>query len=75
MRGSGIYSDEFDYGDFACENDECLKDNTNAIAMVDDFGSWSVECEFCGTEFASGERDQSDNSDADYDAWRESQMD
>jgi hypothetical protein len=54
MKGSGIDSGEFEYGTFTCENDDCKKENIDAIAQYDDWGAWSVECEFCGDMYTSG---------------------
>lgn len=52
MRGSGIYGDEFDYGTFVC--DYCGKTTEDALAYVDDFNNWEVECEHCSLPHASG---------------------
>ena len=54
MMGSGIDSGEFLYGTFTCDNDECLKENVDAEANYDDWGNWSVVCEFCGEQYTSG---------------------
>lgn len=54
MRGSGIDNFEFEYGDFICTNEDCEKENESAMAYGDDWGHWSVECEFCGSEYTSG---------------------
>lgn len=78
MRGSGIYSDEFDYEPFTCENEECEKFNATPVAYVDDWNNYTVECEFCGVEYTSGNvNDDAEQAAADamYDAWAESQLD
>lgn len=61
MRGSGIYEEEFDFGSFTCEY--CDQVNHDAVALVDDWGNWEVECEECFTAHASGSRygDESEN--------------
>jgi hypothetical protein len=56
MKGSGIDNFEFEYGDFTCTNDECGKENTGVMAYGDDWGNWSVECEYCECEYTSGSR-------------------
>ena len=48
MMGSGIYSIEVEFEEFTCENDECGKENEAGETVTDDWGNYTVECEFCG---------------------------
>ena len=48
MRGSGIYSQEVSYDEFECENEECGKTNEAGETSTDDWGNYTIECEFCG---------------------------
>lgn len=78
MRGSGIYSQEVEYDEFDCENEECGKHNEAGNTSTDDWGNYEVRCEFCDTlHFESSLDDdrEADRADADYDAWRDSQLD
>jgi hypothetical protein len=74
MRGSGIYAQEIPYDQFTCENEECGKANPAGEATTDDWGNYSIECEFCSAtyiESSTGEDSESAREDADYDAWKE----
>lgn len=51
MMGSGIYSTEVSYDAFVCENDECGKENGDGETATDDWGNYTVECEFCGKTY------------------------
>lgn len=51
MMGSGIYSVEVSYDEFDCENEECLKHNEAGEAATDDWGNYTIECEFCGSTY------------------------
>lgn len=76
MRGSGIYSQSVSYSEFDC--DECGKNNSDGDTATDDWGNYTIECEFCGhtqTESSLSEDYEDAKADADYDAWRESQLD
>ena len=78
MRGSGIYSEDVSYDEFECENEECGKTNPAGDTSTDDWGHYTIECEFCGTTYreSSLDEDYEDaRADAEYDAWRESQLD
>lgn len=78
MRGSGIYAQEVSYDEFDCENEECGKTNEAGEATTDDWGNYSVVCEFCGHTYreSSVDEDYEDNyADQAYDQWRESQLD
>ena len=68
MMGSGIYSVEFEYDEFECENEECLKKNEGGVTATDDWGNYEIECEFCGMTHKEGSigGDQDDYY-ADYD--------
>jgi hypothetical protein len=68
MRGSGIYAQEIPYDEFDCENEECGKTNEASQATTDDWGNYSVECEFCGVTNRESSLDQDrDDYFADYD--------
>ena len=74
MRGSGIYSQEVSYDDFECENEECGKLNEAGETSTDDWGNYSVECDFCGYTNREGSLDQDrEDYEADraYDEWRD----
>jgi hypothetical protein len=76
MRGSGIYSQEVSYDEFDCENEECGKTNEAGETSTDDYGNYTIECEFCGVTYAerSLDQDQEDyEADRAYDEWRDSQ--
>ena len=63
---------------FTCENEECEKLNENLIAYVNDWGNYTVDCEFCGKEYTSGNvRDDAEEAAADarYEEWRERDWD
>jgi hypothetical protein len=51
MRGSGIYASEVSYSAFTCENEECGKENGDGETVTDDWGNYTVECEFCGSTY------------------------
>jgi hypothetical protein len=51
MRGSGIYSTEVSYSAFTCENEECGEENGDGETATDDWGNYTVECEFCGVTY------------------------
>jgi hypothetical protein len=68
MMGSGIYSQEVSYDEFECENEECGETNPAGETSTDDYGNYSVECEFCGMTYR--ESSLSDDRD-DYYADRE----
>lgn len=51
MRGSGIYASEVSYEEFECESEECGKTNPAGETTTDDWGNYSVECEFCGMTY------------------------
>ena len=66
MMGSGIYAKEVSYAEFECENEECLKENGAGETTTDDYGNYSVECEFCGsTYYESSISDDRDDYEAD----------
>lgn len=68
MRGSGIYAQEVSYDEFVCENEECGKTNSADVATTDDWGNYSVECEFCGVTYReSSLADDRDDYYADQD--------
>jgi hypothetical protein len=68
MRGSGIYSQEVSYDEFVCENEECGKTNEAGETATDDWGNYSVECEFCGSTYSeSSLSSDADDYWADYD--------
>jgi transcription elongation factor Elf1 len=73
MRGSGIYAEDWS-GTFYCSDCE---DEYSLDGQTDDYGYYaSAECPDCGKTLevelpSSDERDE----DADYDAWRDSQLD
>jgi transcription elongation factor Elf1 len=74
MRGSGIYSQDVDYDEFECENEECGKTNEAGTTSTDDWGNYTIECEFCGATFdeRSLEQDREDyDADRAYEAWRD----
>jgi hypothetical protein len=74
MRGSGIYSQEVQYDKFLC--DGCDKENPEGDTATDDWGNYSIECEFCGhtqTESSISEDEYDAKADSDYDAWRDEQ--
>lgn len=76
MRGSGIDSREVSYDSFDC--DSCGKTNGDGEVATDDWGNYVIECEFCCSTYreSSISEDYEDSrADADYDAWRESQLD
>lgn len=76
MRGSGIYSEEVSYDSFDC--DSCGETNGDGEVSTDDWGHYVIECEFCSStyrESSIGEDREDARADADYDAWRESQLD
>ena len=78
MRGSGIYSQEVSYDAFDCGNEECQKHNEAGETATDDWGNYTIECEFCGSYYAerSLSEDRDDYyADDDYDDWRDSQYD
>lgn len=78
MRGSGIYSEAVSYDEFYCENEECEKLNPAGDTSTDDWGHYTIECEFCGMTYreSSLKEDYEDaRADADYDDWRDSQLD
>lgn len=74
MRGSGIYAQEVSYDEFTCENEDCGKDNPAGDTVTDDWGNYSIECEFCGKVYResslSEDRDDyyadRDDDDSDY---------
>jgi hypothetical protein len=77
MRGSGIFSDEFDYEDFVCENDECLFENKQVVAQVDDWGDYTVVCQKCKDEYTNGnvnEDRESAAAEAAYEQWKDDQL-
>jgi len=51
MMGSGIYAKEVSYDEFECENEECLKENGAGETTTDDYGNYTIECEFCGATY------------------------
>jgi hypothetical protein len=51
MMGSGIYAKEVSYDEFECENEECLKENGAGETTTDDWGNYTIECEFCGATY------------------------
>ena len=73
MRGSGIYAEDWT-GTFYCS--EC-EDEFELDGTTDDWGHNAfADCPKCGTQLevelpSADERDE----DADYDAWRDSQLD
>ena len=76
MMGSGIYSSEVSYSEFTCENEECGKDNGAGETSTDDWGNYSVDCEFCGANYLESsvsedredyEADRDDDRDSYYD--------
>lgn len=74
MRGSGIYSQDVSYDEFVCENEECGKRNEAGETSTDDYGNYSVVCEFCGSEHSEGSVEEDaryDQEDRDYDSWKE----
>ena len=76
MRGSGIYSESVSYDEFDC--DDCGQTNPEGDTSTDDWGHYTIECEFCGTTYreSSIKEDYEDaRADADYDDWRDSQLD
>ena len=76
MRGSGIYSQDVSYDEFDCDN--CGKTNPEGDTSTDDWGNYIIECEFCGSTYRESSLDEdysSSKEDADYDAWRDSQLD
>ncbi len=76
MRGSGIYSQEVSYDEFECES--CEKTNEAGEVSTDDWGNYIIECEFCSSTYLESSLDDdraSAREDADYDAWRDSQLD
>lgn len=78
MRGSGIYSQEVSYDEFECGNEDCGKTNPEGETATDDWGRYTIVCEFCGAEYleSSIEEDRYDaTADADYDNWKDSQLD
>jgi hypothetical protein len=62
MRGSGIDSGDFEYGDFTCQ--KCDEHNWNATAYYDDWGNWILECDHCGCVHDRGNLNDKDD---DYD--------
>lgn len=54
MMGSGIYATEFTAETFTCENEECNKENVDNLVVADDWGSYVIECEFCGATYREG---------------------
>lgn len=76
MRGSGIYSQDVSYDAFTCDN--CDKENPDGDTATDDWGRYIIECEFCSATYLESSLDEdyaSAKEDADYDAWRDSQLD
>lgn len=76
MKGSGIFADEFEYGDFTCEEEECQHENKDAIAYVDDWGEYTVSCEKCNSVYTSGNRSDDARERAmeeAYDMWKDEQ--
>jgi hypothetical protein len=74
MMGSGIYAKEVSYDEFDCENEDCGKTNEAGDTSTDDWGNYSVECEFCGVTYREGSLDQDrEDYEADraYDEWRD----
>ena len=75
MMGSGIYASEVSYDEFECENEECLKENGAGETPTDDWGNYTIECEFCGAIYRESsiadDRDDyyadQDDRDEDYD--------
>lgn len=68
MMGSGIYASEVSYEEFECESEECGKTNSAGETSTDDYGNYSVECEFCGMTYReSSLSDDRDDYLADYD--------
>lgn len=51
MMGSGIYARDVSYEAFDCENEECEKHNEAGDTVTDDWGNYTVECEFCGKTY------------------------
>jgi hypothetical protein len=54
MMGSGIYSTEFTAEDFTCENEECGKENIGNLVVADDWGRYTIECEYCSYTYREG---------------------
>lgn len=74
MMGSGIYSQEVSYDEFECENEECGKTNPAGETSTDDWGNYTIECEFCGSIYdessISQDREDYEADQADR-AWKE----
>jgi len=51
MMGSGIYASEVSYSEFDCENPECGKENDAGETTTDDWGNYSIDCEFRGANY------------------------
>ena len=74
MMGSGIYAKEVSYDAFTCENEDCGEENGDGETVTDDYGNYSVDCEFCGKTYResslSEDRDDyyadRDDDDRDY---------
>ena len=65
MMGSGIYSQEVEYDEFTC--DECGKENPEGDTATDDWGYYTIDCEFCGTTYSESSLSQDkDDHYADY---------
>lgn len=76
MRGSGIYSTEVSYEAFDCENEDCEKHNEAGETATDDWGNYTIECEFCGKTYRESSlsedrddyyADRDDDDDRGYD--------
>jgi len=68
MMGSGIYSSEVSYDECDGENDECEQHNEAGETATDDYGSYTIECVFCGyTHRESSLSEDRDDYFADYD--------
>jgi aspartate carbamoyltransferase regulatory subunit len=67
MRGSGIYSVEVSYDAFDCENEDCEKHNEAGDTATDDWGDYTIDCEFCGATYSESSLSQDkDDYYADY---------
>lgn len=78
MRGSGIYSQDVSYDEFDCENEECGKHNEAGDTTTDDWGNYTIECEFCGSIHRESSLDEDydeDYADANFEDYRDSLRD
>lgn len=74
MRGSGIYSQDVDYDEFECENEECGKHNEADTTSTDDWGNYEIRCSFCDAlhKESSLDQDRDDHlADRAYEEWRD----